>query len=247
MPNTPTTRGQYPRPSGGDDDFPPDDIGALADRGALINAFDGQGLLVERSFMEGLGRGVYYWVTDLKTVIRYDGTNWFQVGSPPRVNGLPSSPFDGLEVDFIVDEANGVVWRLRYRAGATGTRKWEFVGGSAVRAASSAVKILTGSSQESAVLTIPAPLAGTYEVRWRATINENLNAEPVFANVVVTGASSTGNKIPAGGSIISSDSSWVTIPAGSIVMYARTEPFQPNTVQARFTDQRMYATPVAVG
>jgi hypothetical protein len=45
------------------------------------------------------------------------------------VTALPASPFDGQEIYFIADDANGVIWHLRYRATSGSTSKWEFVGG----------------------------------------------------------------------------------------------------------------------
>lgn len=40
------------------------------------------------------------------------------------------TPVDGQEIIFVADAANGVIWTLRYRADATGSFKWEFMGGS---------------------------------------------------------------------------------------------------------------------
>lgn len=52
---------------------------------------------------------------------------------PPRtVTSLPSSSqvFDGMEIYYVADSTNGVVWHLKYRAGSGSSYKWEFVGGS---------------------------------------------------------------------------------------------------------------------
>lgn len=43
---------------------------------------------------------------------------------------LPGSPFDGQEIHFAANATNGVIWHLRYRSAASGSYKWEFVGGS---------------------------------------------------------------------------------------------------------------------
>jgi microcystin-dependent protein len=45
------------------------------------------------------------------------------------VSTLPASPTDGMEIYFLADAANGIVWHLRYRSAAPGSFKWEFVGG----------------------------------------------------------------------------------------------------------------------
>jgi hypothetical protein len=81
MPKTPTARGQLPRPSGNDDDYPPDDIGALADRLALLCAFDDQGPYADRPAATTARRGFYYWAVDRKLLYRCDGTNWRMVST----------------------------------------------------------------------------------------------------------------------------------------------------------------------
>jgi len=52
--------------------------------------------------------------------------------TPPSIErgtSLPASPKDGQEYDYIADETNGIVWRLRYRSASASAHKWEFVGG----------------------------------------------------------------------------------------------------------------------
>ena len=48
---------------------------------------------------------------------------------PPLVTSLPANPVDGQEVDFLASATDGVIWRLRYRAGVgvvvqVGVRRW---------------------------------------------------------------------------------------------------------------------------
>lgn len=49
--------------------------------------------------------------------------------NPSVVTALPATPFDGQEVYFVADAANGVKWHLRYNAGSSSTHKWEYLGG----------------------------------------------------------------------------------------------------------------------
>lgn len=68
-------------------------------------------------------------------LIEYDEfkTPWVITGSwstSALVTSLPAGPIDGQVINYLADEANGVVWQLRYRAGSTSAHKWEFVGGS---------------------------------------------------------------------------------------------------------------------
>lgn len=54
--------------------------------------------------------------------------------SPPVITsyaGLQAlSPVDGQEVIYVADAAAGVIQRFRYRSAASGSYKWEFIGGS---------------------------------------------------------------------------------------------------------------------
>ena len=52
----------------------------------------------------------------------------------PLVTALPVGPADGDECYFQADPTTGVLWHLRYNAAATSSYKWEFLGGSALRA-----------------------------------------------------------------------------------------------------------------
>ena len=45
------------------------------------------------------------------------------------MTALPASPADAQEIAFLVDAANGIVWRFRYRAASTSPYRWEFTGG----------------------------------------------------------------------------------------------------------------------
>lgn len=99
---------------------------------AEIMAWQDQGARASRPAVSAALRGFRYLATDEGVEYLCTGTGWLQVGGVSRVTSLPSSPFDGQEVDFVADSANGVIWRLCYRAAASGAYKWEFVGGSSL-------------------------------------------------------------------------------------------------------------------
>lgn len=46
----------------------------------------------------------------------------------PVVTTLPASPVEGQEVLYIADDANSILWHLKYRGAASGLSKWESVG-----------------------------------------------------------------------------------------------------------------------
>jgi hypothetical protein len=99
---------------------------------------------------------------------------------PPVVTALPGSPVDGQEVYYQADAAAGVFWHLRYRSGATGSYKWEFVGGSPLAVESLAISSVVSMpvntwGVQTTQLNVTLPLAGDYDVlhvgNWRNNTN----------------------------------------------------------------------------
>jgi hypothetical protein len=85
----------------------------------------------------------------------------------PLVTALPSSPFDGQEVDLTDSLTTpSYVWRFRYVASAP-TNKWRFVGGAPI-SASVATSEATGSATYAVLATagpsLAVPVAGLYLV-----------------------------------------------------------------------------------
>ena len=103
------------------------------------------------------------------------------VAAPSIVTSLPGSPIDGQEVIFqnAGMAAAGVAWHLRYRAGATGAYKWEFLGGAPLRdqaladRVSGAVAGVTWFGIDADAPEATAPLAGDYDVHHGAKIVES--------------------------------------------------------------------------
>lgn len=101
------------------------------------------------------------------------GTSELALG-PTYVTALPASPVDGQEVYYAADAANGVIWHLRYRAAASGSYKWDFLGGPALQATVDNYETLAGSLSYRDLATVgptvTTPLAGDYTVEHGAYI-----------------------------------------------------------------------------
>jgi len=103
--------------------------------------------------------------------------SWIAPASAPAlVSTLPASPVDGQEIHYLADATNGVIWHLRYRVAATGSYKWEFVGGPPLTAGLgnhnlpgfldfAAGNIFPASGANGNNPTITIPLAGDYILR----------------------------------------------------------------------------------
>lgn len=120
-------------------------------------------------------QGRRYRATDAFTTFRDTGTSWeIESQTPQIVTSLPSGtgiPFDGQEIYFQASATNGIVWHLRYRAAATGSYKWEFIGGAplSIRQDSSVSTTSvppTYVSLGSDDLSFALPLAGDYTLEY---------------------------------------------------------------------------------
>jgi hypothetical protein len=106
------------------------------------------------------------------------GVKWASPPTPTLVTSLPSSPFDGQEVYYQADAANGVLWHLRYRAASSSASKWEHVGGSALYNAIETSQATSGSGYVDLATVGPSitiPLAGDYELIFGA---QNFSGQP---------------------------------------------------------------------
>lgn len=119
--------------------------------------------------------GRIYRCTDTGQWLADTGAAWVDLNAAPAlVSSLPGSPFDGQEIYYSADPTNGVVWHLRYRSAASGSYKWEFVGGG-VLTAEIATQENTSAGGYSDLSTvgpsITVPLAGDYEVSFSCEMN----------------------------------------------------------------------------
>jgi hypothetical protein len=107
-------------------------------------------------------------------------------GAPaPLVTALPSSAIDGQEVYLLVDNANGVIWHMRYRAGGPDTQKWEFLGGlplyvyQAAPSAPAATGAWTSPADWPAIAIPTAGLYGNWLIEAGGRINNsNIRSSP---------------------------------------------------------------------
>lgn len=118
--------------------------------------------------------GTFYFATDDHggRLYKSDGANWKSVSpgkgdlgttyittptspGPAFVGALPGSPADGTEVYYNL--GSGLVWHLRYNAGASSPYKWEVIGATPLYAT-------FGFTTAEANATIFVPHAGDYDV-----------------------------------------------------------------------------------
>jgi hypothetical protein len=90
--------------------------------------------------------------------------------APTRVSALPANPYDGQEVYFVADAANGVIWHLRYNASSPSAYKWECVGGDPLLQHQGAAEVSVATpgvntwANPTPALSVTTPLAGDYKV-----------------------------------------------------------------------------------
>jgi hypothetical protein len=110
------------------------------------------------------------------------------------VTSLPGSPVDGEEVYYAADAANGVIWHLRYRSGASGSYKWEYVGGGSLWAFDDSQRALTNQTTFADLPTDPMsvviPLAGVYIVNLgcQLVVTAGTNRYGVLSTAITNGS-----------------------------------------------------------
>jgi hypothetical protein len=104
---------------------------------------------------------------DTETVTSYS-SGFIQVNAPTRVTSLPVAPYDGQEVYYVADAANGILWHLRYNAASASAYKWECVGAPAALCAANESSVTLAVGVADTANAIVLPLAGDYEVSWGA-------------------------------------------------------------------------------
>lgn len=146
--------------------------------------------------------------------------------SPPLRTTLPGSPVDGQEIYYQADVTNGVVWHLRYRAGAS-TYKWECLGGARLRAGVTASNAWTSPAafawqNAPGGPAVTLPLAGEYELDWNGAAVVTSPTAVTDFRMSITGHP-TGN-VPSGGGahaqnvvINAKGSALITATAGQVV------------------------------
>jgi hypothetical protein len=130
---------------------------------------------------------------------------------PTVVTALPGSPVDGQEIYYqsAAMATAGVAWHLRYRAGATGSYKWEFLGGAPISAEylpletfnSANPSVWFGINANDPKLNVP--LAGDYDAQ-----------HSVAMTVSSAGIVSTGLRVAGTEPVSGTNNMNVTVAAG---------------------------------
>jgi hypothetical protein len=145
-----------------------------------------------------------------------------------RVTSLPGSPTDGQEVYYVADAANGIIWHLKYNAGASGSYKWEFLGGGSLRGTVPAYATLNGTGLSTFVAWPSGagpvvPLAGDYEL-WTGALALD-NASTAMYEFQLQMAKLTGATLTLLGSIaairLAAYNSTTAGTRGSVNLYER--------------------------
>jgi hypothetical protein len=104
------------------------------------------------------------------------------------------TPYDGQEILLIVDDTNGIVWRLRYNSASASAYKWEFLGGPNQTAFITTFEPATATTSWHDLATVGPQItvvrAGDYLVTASAQTQSAVSASTLYIGVVV-GASST--------------------------------------------------------
>jgi hypothetical protein len=110
---------------------------------------------------------------------------------PPLVTSLPTTGlYDGMEVYYLADATNGVIWHLRYRTGG-GTYKWEVIGGAPLVAEYLPQQVFnpfstgTWGTFNSDPAIVP-PLVGEYNVDYTCSIGVSV-VSTVFIGFQING------------------------------------------------------------
>ena len=79
----------------------------------------------------------------------------------PTVTSLPGSPINGQECFYVADATNGRTWHLKYRSAASGSYKWDVVGGSPLTKYRVGGHLVAADGQYD-YINFTLPLAGDY-------------------------------------------------------------------------------------
>jgi len=90
---------------------------------------------------------------------------WSRLIQTTYETALPALPYDGQEIYYAASPGSGVIWHLRYRAAASGSYKWDVLGGPPLISSVAADEGTTSATYTSTgftALTVVLPLAGDY-------------------------------------------------------------------------------------
>jgi hypothetical protein len=184
-------------------------------------------------------------------------TLWAPAGVVPTVQTggtLPASPTDGDEVYYVADATNGVIWHVRYRSAASGSYKWEFVGGGLLYSAVDTAENKTAGAGFGDVATvgpsITVPLAGDYYFEYNCagykTSGVGLTGIDAQLKVNATNKSDTvsqGTTVDGSVSQMPQTGRLLALAASDVVKLT----YQSVTYDATFRFRRLALRPIRVG
>jgi hypothetical protein len=175
------------------------------------------------------------------------------VATIPVVTTLPASPYDGQVVAYAADAANGVLWQLRYRAAASGSYKWEFVGGTPLISPWVGAHVdATGGVWQTTDCNVVVPLAGQYYARTMAEATAPANAAYIWSTqlaisdvaIALTGGSVAG---PNAGAVSTAHCIVIASPPFALAAGTRVDmQVKVEGVGGTFTRRQIELTPVRV-
>jgi hypothetical protein len=219
-----TARLALPYPVPNDTVDVPRDVLALATKLDPATAVFAQGLSSARPAFGVPGR--FYYATDSAELSYDTGTAWRSVAPTPAfVTSLPTSPIDAQEVYYLADNANGLVWHLRYRAASASAYKWECVGGPPLNVSSGNVVGLNFAAGVVVPgLALTAPLTGAYDFSWGVSvIGGTPGVELRLSGYVVGGNGVFGDNVGTTGNqpnLTPNNTCRMTMQAGQVVQCA---------------------------
>ena len=184
---------------------------------------------------------------------------------PTYETSLPGSPVDGQEIYYAADAANGVIWHLRYRSGASGSYKWEFVGGAQLYAQNDNNRHVSSTSfadLPTDQIFVSIPLAGEYVVSQAAFANVNATTTFGALSFAITNSS---DAISGSGTAEATDVRSLVIETNSTNPGFRANLLARNVVEittatyrirergrvgsnsVAFARRRLFVTPIRVG
>lgn len=205
---------------------------------------------------DGSGRA-NAWAEEQPLAIAYSGGGVvpyteYRDALPTFVTALPANAVDGQECYFVADAANGVVWRLKYRAADTSSYKWNFAGGPPLT--DEVLNFESTSSTAFASLTtagptITVPVAGDYIVEIGASAYANaVVGDAVMSYAIGATAATENDRVLIGASTTFSQSgSRARRKTGLAANTALAAQYKGQAGAVTFLDRWMRVAPVRVG
>lgn len=113
-----------------------------------------------------------------------------------EVTSLPVNPYNGMEIDYIADAEDNIIWRLRYRAAIIDAYKWVFMGGAPLydEMDSSVALNTTGAFTDysDSGPQIVLPYAGNYFCSWGGRVSHSGSGQGVQIALAATGLTPSG-------------------------------------------------------